>query len=316
MIRVENVSKKYKGQETIGPVSFEVPGGETFVLLGTSGSGKTTVLRLINGLISPDSGDVYLNNTSTRNISPWLLRRNMGYVLQNNGLFPHYTVEENIATVPVMLGWEKRKIEDRVQTLMEKLRLPAALRHSLPGRLSGGQQQRVGVARALAANPEILLMDEPFGALDPITRSEIRNEFLHLDELRSKTIILVTHDVQEAFMLGDRVCLMDRGKILQVGKPSELVFHAASPAVDRFFEGQRLWLELHAITLSDVAGYLPVAGTSTETVQPEFTLWQVLDRMQKLNLNRVSFTKAGVTRAVTLRDVFSVLQQLKKQLAA
>ncbi len=171
---------------------------------------------------------------------PELLRRGIGYVLQNNGLFPHYTVAENIAIVPQLLKWDSKRIEKRIAELMEKLHLSSDQLKAYPNELSGGQQQRVGLARALVADPPVLLMDEPFGALDNITRSKIHAEFKALDELKRKTIIMVTHDVQEAFELGDRICLMDKGKIIQKGTPAELLFKPANDFVSSFLKEQRL----------------------------------------------------------------------------
>jgi osmoprotectant transport system ATP-binding protein len=259
MIRLEHVYKYFsKNKPAVADISFEVHPGEILVLLGTSGSGKTTTLRMINRLIEPDQGDIYVNGKLTRDQSPETLRRGIGYVLQDNGLFPHYTVAENIAVVPELLQWDKHRIHERVNELMEKLHLPPAeYRDAYPSRLSGGQQQRVGLARALAADPPILLMDEPFGALDPVTRASVRTEFKALDELNNKTVIMVTHDVQEAFELGDRVGLMDNGVLQQLGTPAELLMAPANDFVRAFFKENHLLLELKTLTLADLKPYLP-----------------------------------------------------------
>jgi osmoprotectant transport system ATP-binding protein len=238
---------------------------------------------MINRLIEPDKGNIYVNGKLTRDQSPEILRRGIGYVLQDNGLFPHYTVAENIAVVPRLLGWEEDRITQRTRELMEKLHLPVAeYSHSFPSQLSGGQQQRVGLARALAADPPILLMDEPFGALDPVTRASVRNEFKALDELNNKTVILVTHDVTEAFELGDRIGLMDQGVLQQLGKPAELLFTPANDFVKAFFKDQHLLLELKSLSLADLKPYLPPTA-ETDHYQPHVlpgktSAWDALQR--------------------------------------
>lgn len=257
MIVVKNLTKQYAGNLAVNDVSFEVEEGENLVLLGSSGSGKTTTLRMINRLVEPTSGEININGNNILMLPSEILRRSIGYVLQHTGLFPHYTVAENISVVPKLLQWSNDKIRQRTVELMEKLQLsPIKYLNAHPEQLSGGQQQRVGLARALAADPPILLMDEPFGALDPITRSGLRKDFRALDDLVKKTVILVTHDVQEAFELGDRICLMNQGKIVQQGAPSELLFHPVNDLVKNFFKEQRLQLELKTVKLKDVWGEL------------------------------------------------------------
>jgi osmoprotectant transport system ATP-binding protein len=240
MIVVRHITRSFGAHTAVDDISFSVGKGETVAFLGTSGSGKTTLLKMINRLIEPDAGEILIDGRRIVEQRPEQLRRGIGYVFQNNGLFPHYTIEENIAIVPRLLGWDAGRIARRVTALMEKLRLPPAeYRSAWPHELSGGQQQRVGIARALAADPPILLMDEPFGALDPITRSSVKKDFKELDELRSKTIGLVTHDVLEAFELADRIFLMDAGRIIQEGTADDLIHRPASQYVRDFFEGQR-----------------------------------------------------------------------------
>nr|WP_255651010.1 ATP-binding cassette domain-containing protein [Cesiribacter sp. SM1] len=261
------MSKSFKGKPVVSDVSFEVHQDETMVLLGTSGSGKTTTLKMINGLISPDQGRVFIDGKDALAQPPEMLRRQVGFVLQNMGLFPHYTVEENISVVPSLLKWDKKRINGRVRELMEKLQLPYHDYASVyPSHLSGGQQQRVGLARALAANPPVLLMDEPFSALDPITRKNIRREFRELDELRNKTIVMVTHDVQEAFDMADRICLMSEGKIIQSGSASEIVFRNQQGFVSQFLGDQQLILELKAVTIN---AYWDAIETVDQTTQSE-----------------------------------------------
>src|SRR6201996_583759 len=243
MIKVEQLSKTFGKVKAVNHISFDVAEHENLILLGTSGCGKTTTLKMLNRLIEPTSGKVFINGENILNQSPEILRRGIGYVLQNNGLFPHYTVAENIAIVPQLLKWDKKRIEYRIKELLEKLHLNKDQLKAYPNELSGGQQQRVGLARAVMADPPVLLMDEPFGALDNITRSKIHTEFKALDELKRKTIIMVTHDVQEAFELGDHICLMDKGKIVQDGTPAELLFNPANDFVRDFLHEQKLHLE-------------------------------------------------------------------------
>ncbi|HET6254210.1 MAG TPA: ATP-binding cassette domain-containing protein [Puia sp.] len=252
MIDVQNITKTFGTHKAVDNISFSVGDGENVVFLGTSGCGKTTLLKMINRLLEPDSGEIFIGGGRIRDQRPEQLRRNIGYVFQNNGLFPHYTIEENIGIVPRLLGWDKQKIAARAVQLMEKLHLqPEQYRNAYPHELSGGQQQRVGIARALAANPPVLLMDEPFGALDPITRASVRKDFKELDELRSTTIILVTHDVQEAFELADRIFLMDKGVIVQQGTPDQLLFEPGGEYARDFFEEQRFQLEAARIGAAD-----------------------------------------------------------------
>ncbi|SFW24856.1 ABC transporter ATP-binding protein [Chitinophaga sancti] len=269
MIKLENVSKSFlNGKPAVSAVSFQVNAGETLILLGTSGSGKTTTLRMINRLLLPDSGHIYVNGDAVETQRLESLRRSIGYVLQYHGLFPHYTVAENIGVVPGLLKWDPGRIKARVSSLMEKLHLPVSdYLHAYPQQLSGGQQQRVGLARALAADPPVLLMDEPFGALDPVTRTSVRKEFRALDEIQHKTIIMVTHDVQEAFELGTRICLMDKGKVQQTGTPAELLFSPANDFVRSFFDEHRFVLELKALTIAGLRPWLAnLNGDDTLTV--------------------------------------------------
>src|SRR5471030_2947355 len=257
MIKVEHISKLFGNVKAVDDISFEVAEGENLILLGTSGCGKTTTLKMLNRLIEPTSGNIYINNQNIFEQQPEVLRRGIGYVLQNNGLFPHYTVAENIAIVPQLLKWDKKQTDKRIHELIDKLHLDKEYLNVYPKELSGGQQQRVGLARALVADPPVLLMDEPFGALDNVTRSKIHAEFKALDELKRKTIIMVTHDVQEAFELGDHICLMDCGKIIQDGTPAELLFKPVNHFVESFLKEQRLQLEFRAIKIKDIWSLLP-----------------------------------------------------------
>jgi len=273
MIKVDHISKSFGKVRAVDGVSFAVEDAENLILLGTSGCGKTTTLKMINRLIEPSSGDIYIANKNVKEQQPEELRRGVGYVLQNNGLFPHYTVAENIAIVPQLLNWDKKQIEHRTHELLEKLHLDKSHLKAYPKELSGGQQQRVGLARALVANPPVLLMDEPFGALDNVTRSKIQAEFKALDELKRKTIVMVTHDVQEAFELGDRICLMDKGKIVQCGTPADLLFKPANGFVRDFLKEQKLLLEFKSVRLSDLQ--LKIDG-----VHLDDTVWSAMEKLK------------------------------------
>lgn len=244
MIEVRNLSKSFNGKTAVDNISFSVNKGETFILLGTSGCGKTTTLKMINRLIEPTSGEIKIDGKNIREEKPEELRKKIGYVIQNVGLFPHYTVKENISTVPKLLHWDKNKISTRVHELIVMIGLtPNEFEKRYPHELSGGEKQRVGLARALAADPPLVLLDEPFGALDPITRRQIRKEFITLESLIKKTMILVTHDIFEAFELGEKICLMDSGKIQQIGNQKELLFAPANSFVKTFFEAEKKYLE-------------------------------------------------------------------------
>lgn len=246
MIKFENVSKKFPGGVTaVDGLTLEVKEGETLVLLGTSGSGKTTTMKMVNRLIEPTSGTILINGSDIMSQNVIELRRNIGYAIQHIGLFPHMTVAENIAVVPALLSWTDSKISDRTDELLNMVGLePENFRDRFPTQLSGGQKQRIGVARALAADPPIVLMDEPFGALDPITREQLQDEFLELESEIKKTIIFVTHDIFEAVKMGDRVALLDEGKIQQLDEPAKLVDNPANEFVENFLGQSRFQLYL------------------------------------------------------------------------
>lgn len=211
------------GQPLLAELNLQVLRGETLVLLGRSGSGKTTTLKLINRLLTPSGGEVRVNGTSTAEVDVIRLRRSIGYVIQDVGLFPHFTVEKNIALVPRIEGWDAQRIRQRIDELLQMVGLDPQLASRYPHQLSGGQRQRVGVARALAADPAILLMDEPFGALDALTRDQLQHEFLALQQRLNKTVVFVTHDLREALRLGSRIALLEAGKLVTVLSPSEFL---------------------------------------------------------------------------------------------
>lgn len=230
MIEIENLSKHYDGRAVVDDVTLSVADGEIAAIVGTSGSGKTTLLRMINRLVEPTSGTVRIDGRDILDQPPYQLRRQIGYAIQGHGLFPHHDVARNIATVPRLLGWDKAKIAARVDELLTLFQLePEAYRHRMPHELSGGQKQRVGVARALAAGPAVLLMDEPFGALDPIIRAKAQEDLLDIQRRLGTTIVLVTHDMDEAIKLGNKIAVMSDGKVRQYAAPEEII---AAPADD------------------------------------------------------------------------------------
>lgn len=223
MIEFRDVSYGVNGVQVLSDLSLRVAHGEVLVLLGRSGSGKTTTLKLVNRLVSPTSGQILVNGVPNDQVDVIRLRRGIGYVIQEAGLFPHFTVERNIGLVPKIEGWPEERIRGRVQEMLQLVGLTADLAARYPHQLSGGQRQRVGVARALAADPAILLMDEPFGALDPLTRDELQREFLLLQQRVHKTVVFVTHDLREALRLGSRIALMEAGKLVTVHTPEEFL---------------------------------------------------------------------------------------------
>ncbi|GAC1436421.1 MAG: hypothetical protein NVSMB51_07850 [Solirubrobacteraceae bacterium] len=260
-LEFRNVSKRYPGQRSaaIEDLSFEVPAGEVCVLVGPSGCGKTTAMRLVNRMIALSGGDILLGGQSVLDREPDELRKEIGYVIQQIGLFPHHTVGENIATVPRLLGWDRARIATRVRSLLELIGMdPEEMSGRYPAQLSGGQRQRVGVARALAADPPLMLMDEPFGAIDPINRERLQDEFLGLQAQVRKTVIFVTHDIDEAIKMGDRIAILREGGVLaQFGNPVELLSEPADEFVAQFVGSDRALKRLALTTLADVTLQAP-----------------------------------------------------------
>lgn len=255
-LEFRNVSKRYPGSDrpVLVDLSFKVPAGEICVLVGPSGCGKTTAMRMVNRMIDITEGDILLDGESVRKRPPAELRRHIGYVIQQIGLFPHLSIGDNIATVPRLLGWDSKRVDARVEELLEMISLPAETRERYPGEVSGGQRQRVGVARALAADPPLMLMDEPFGAIDPITRERLQNEFLRLQEDIRKTIVFVTHDIDEAIKMGDRIAILREGGVLvQFDTPERILEAPADDFVARFVGLDRGLKRLSLSTLSDLS---------------------------------------------------------------
>jgi osmoprotectant transport system ATP-binding protein len=240
VIEFRNVSYHVNGVQVLSNLNLQVRRGETLVLLGRSGSGKTTTLKLVNRLVVPSSGEILVNGAPNEQVDVIRLRRGIGYVIQEVGLFPHFTVARNVGLVPKIEGWPEQRIRARVDELLQLVGLGSELASRYPHQLSGGQRQRVGVARALAADPAILLMDEPFGALDPLTRAEVQKEFLRLQQRLQKTVVFVTHDLPEALRLGTRIALMEAGKLVTLLTPAEFLTSSdrwASAYVRAFGDG-------------------------------------------------------------------------------
>ena len=256
LIRLENITKQYPGtaDAAVNNLTMDVHRGEVLVLVGPSGCGKSTTLRLINRLIEPSSGRIFLNGEDVTTMNPSLLRRKIGYVIQQVGLFPHRTIAENIATVPKLLNWDKDKISARVDELLDLVGMdPQVYRDRYPKELSGGQAQRVGVARALAADPDVLLMDEPFGAIDPITRDRLQNEFLRLQQDLKKTIVFVTHDIDEAIKMGNRIAILrEQSEIAQLDTPEAILADPADEFVENFLGSGAILKSLTLMKISDL----------------------------------------------------------------
>ena len=276
MIALRDVVKNFGTTRAVDGMSLDIAPGSLTALIGASGSGKSTLLRLINRLIEADSGSILLDGQDIRSGPPEALRRRMGYVIQSIGLFPHWTVARNIGAVPSLLAWPAAQISARVDELLTLLRLdPDAYRDRYPHQLSGGQQQRIGVARALAARPAVLLMDEPFGALDPLTRQSLQQTLLDLQQSQRCTTVLVTHDIDEALRLGDQLVLLDRGRVLQAGTPLQLLAQPANDQV-RDFLGREA-LGQHLLGQRRVASLLrPGQAALGDALRPEQTLLQAL----------------------------------------
>jgi osmoprotectant transport system ATP-binding protein len=313
MIEFQNISKSYAGLRVVEGLSLHIARGELLVVIGPSGSGKSTLLKMINRMEDHDAGRILFAGEEIYKFKVRDLRLRMGYAIQSVGLFPHWTVARNIATVPQMLGWSRERIFARVTELLELFQLdPKVYRQRYPHQLSGGQQQRVGVARALAADPDVLLMDEPFGALDPVTRATLQLELKRVHQLSGKTIVLVTHDIDEALLLGTRIVIMNEGKIVQAASPLALLSHPANDFVADFVGRSDLGLKLlslqpasalarphAAVAATTVVGdtALPFGATLREAVS-----FMALHRVAQVNLLDEAGQVNGVLHAA---DIFT-----------
>ncbi len=311
MIEFDSVTKVFPGGvKAVDNLSLSVKEGETLVLLGTSGSGKTTTMKMVNRLIEPSSGRISVNGRDVMEQNPIKLRRSIGYAIQHIGLFPHMTIGQNIALVPTMLKWEQQRRNSRIKELLNLVGLdPADFRDRYPKQLSGGQKQRIGVARALAADPPVILMDEPFGALDPITREQLQNEFLELESEIRKTIIFVTHDVFEAVKMGDRVAILHEGRLQQLAEPRKIVEEPENEFVDEFLGQHRFQLSLLTQPLGELADkdVRDVPKGEKPALSPRDSLISALDAFKKTGKNEL-----GVGRGDSLAGVLSKKRLLSK----
>ncbi|MBV8492605.1 MAG: ABC transporter ATP-binding protein [Alphaproteobacteria bacterium] len=305
MIELEHVSKRYDGRPVVDDLSLSVPDGAFCVLLGPSGCGKSTTLRMINRLVPFDSGVIRIAGEDVHAMPEEALRRRIGYAIQSIGLFPHWTVEDNIATVPRLLNWPRARIDDRVTELLELLRLdPESYRRKYPHQLSGGEQQRIGVARALAADPELLLMDEPFGAVDPITRDALQHEIARIHAATKKTIVFVTHDMDEALRLATVIGILERGRLAQWGAPLDIVEHPASGFVRDFVGGDGSGLK--SLGLRKVAERIRSGETAPgEPLPAEASLRDALAAMTERHIDRlpVADSSGHIIGVITLADL-------------
>ncbi len=290
MISLRRVSKHFAGASApaVDELSLDIQAGETVVLVGPSGCGKTTTMRMINRLVEPTSGTIFVDGDDIAKRDPVELRRGIGYVIQSIGLLPHRTVEENIATVPALLGWEKRRIADRVAELAELFHLDRELFRRYPAELSGGQRQRVGVARALAGDPPIMLMDEPFGAVDPIVRARLQDQFLEIQRQIRKTIVFVTHDIDEAIKMADRIAILNSGaRLEQFATPAEILRSPASSFVESFVGEERALKRLSLIAVADVE------VEEGPVVAPSDPVAEAFRAMEKFDYDWVSVVDGG-----------------------
>jgi len=306
MIQVEKLCKRYGDAVVVDDVSMVIEPRTITTIVGTSGSGKSTLLRMINRLVEPTSGRVLIDGNDTTTEPAHLLRRRIGYAIQGLGLFPHRTVADNIATVPQLLGWTQDRIDERVTELLQLFQLePAVYAAKFPHELSGGQQQRVGVARALAAKPNVLLMDEPFGALDPIIRSKAQDDLLGVQRKLGTTIILVTHDIDEAFRLGHRVAVMSQGRLLQHDRPEALITHPADPFVSQLIGADDKALKL--LSLIQAGAAAAPGSVEGPAVPASASLRDVLAELVWRGTTGVNVTAADGTLAghITLASILA-----------
>lgn len=267
MIELRDVKKTFKNNEILKGINLKVHRGELVVLIGPSGCGKTTTLKMINKLIKPTSGTIIINGEDISKKDTIELRRNIGYVIQQTGLFPHMTVRDNIGLVPYLKGWSDEDIENRVKELLNMVGMnPEDYMDRYPSELSGGQQQRIGVARAFATDPDIILMDEPFSALDPITRSQLQDELFNLQQKLKKTIVFVTHDMDEALKLGDKICIMKDGVVVQYDTPENILKNPAQGFVEEFIGKNRIWNQPEFIKAEDIIIKDPVKAVGSRTL--------------------------------------------------
>ncbi|WP_352399304.1 ABC transporter ATP-binding protein [Anaerotignum sp.] len=304
MVKFENISKNFKTQNVLKNINLEIPKGQLVAIIGESGCGKTTLLKMINRLIKPSGGAIYIEDKNIQNINEVELRRKIGYVIQQTGLFPHMTIRENIELIPTLEKANLKDIQENTKKLMEMVGLDCeTFLDRYPTELSGGQQQRVGVARAFATNPEIILMDEPFSALDPITRSDLQDELVQLQMKVRKTIIFVTHDMEEAIKIADRICIMRNGEILQYDTPENILKNPLDEFVSNFVGKNRIWSSPEYIKVGDIMIENPI------TTSKDLPVLKCMERMRQkkvdslLVVNKETGSLLGIVKASRLRGV-------------
>jgi osmoprotectant transport system ATP-binding protein len=291
LIALRRLSKRFAANEppAVDALSLDVAAGETCVLIGPSGCGKTTTMRMINRMIEPDAGTIEVNGRDVTHVDAIQLRRSIGYVIQQVGLFPHMTIAENIATVPRLIGWDASRIDRRVDELLALVAMePSHYRDRYPRELSGGQRQRIGVARALAADPPVMLMDEPFGAIDPITRGKLQDEFLRILAKLRKTIVFVTHDIDEAIRMGDRIAIMRAGKLVQYDTPETILARPADAFVEEFVGADRVVKRLSLLAVADSMGPVDPAAPVGLALDADATLRDALTQFLVHGVDRLS----------------------------
>ena len=306
MIRFDNVSKAYGvGNPVVKNLSLQIFPGEIFVLIGPSGCGKTTTMKMINRLIEPSHGKIFINNEDISLLNPVELRRNIGYVIQNIGLLPHMTIAENVALVPKLKKWETKRYVERVHELLHMVNLdPKEFAPRYPGELSGGQQQRIGVIRAMAADPPIILMDEPFSALDPISREQLQDELIRLQETISKTIVFVTHDIDEAIKIGSRICILQQGQMVQLDHPEQILRHPANDFVIDFIGENRLQKPSLLPSIAEIMRRPIIARPGKGLAEAT-----MLMRQQKVDTLLITDNRQKLLGKVTMWDIHSHFSQ-------
>ncbi|GAA0739415.1 betaine/proline/choline family ABC transporter ATP-binding protein [Clostridium oceanicum] len=315
IIEFKNITKSFKNKKILKDINLSINKGELVVLIGPSGCGKTTTLKMINKLIEPTSGRIFVDGKNITKENSIKLRRQMGYVIQQTGLMPHLTVSENIGLIPHLEKWPYEKIEKKIIELLQLVSLkPKTYMDRFPKELSGGQQQRIGVARAFATNPEIILMDEPFSALDPITRNQLQDELFELQQKMKKTIVFVTHDMDEALKLGDRICIMKSGQIIQYDTPENILKNPSHGFVEEFIGKNRIWSQPEFIKAKDIMIESPVKASPNRTIMQGIQIMKknkvdsLLIVDEENNLKGISTLKSihGETdKSLKLKDIMS-----------
>jgi osmoprotectant transport system ATP-binding protein len=306
-IELRGAGKRYGDNVVVRDVSFAIPAGETFVLIGPSGCGKSTTMKMVNRLVEPTDGEVLVNGKDVRTVDVAELRLGIGYVIQDVGLFAHYTIARNVGLVPELLGWPEEKRKKRVEELLEVVGLPIGKFGSrYPSQLSGGQRQRAGIARALAADPPVVLLDEPFSALDPITRERLQDEFIDLSERLGKTFVIVTHDIFEAVRLADRIAVMRDGRMVQCGTPREVVHTPADDQVAALLGRHRMQLRLMTLAVGEctTSGDAAEEANGAPEIASTASAWEAIEKMEHARTDRLRVQGKGV---LLRRRIFDTL---------